>query len=163
MFKTLLLHRNVLFIKCKGMFIYSAVANPQDCSKRFISLADQFNQTPSQRFWEASSHMLQLMREDCSYPTLSIARCSFIQLSELEKCRVKKLAQGFSTAAQDSNVGSLSRESEVLILSQCALYVLCIYVSLFLLDEFISNLIIYLTLFILFYLIYLIHSYFISV
>ena len=27
------------------------------------SLADLFNQTPSQLLWEASSHMLQLMRE----------------------------------------------------------------------------------------------------
>ena len=46
--------------------------------------------------------MLQLMREGCSYtyPPLSIARYSFIQLSELEQCRVKKLAQGFNTAAR---------------------------------------------------------------
>ena len=43
------------------------------------------------------------------YPQLSIARYSFIQLSELEQCRVKKLAQGFNTAAQDSNPGSRSR------------------------------------------------------
>ena len=37
--------------------------------------------------------MLQLMREGCSYtyPPLSIARYSFIQLSELEECRVKTL------------------------------------------------------------------------
>ena len=77
----------------------------------FTSLADLFNQTPSQLFWEASSHMLQLMRKGCSYtyPPLSIARYSFIQLSELEQCRVKKLAQGFNTAAQDSNPGSRSR------------------------------------------------------
>ena len=49
--------------------------------------------------------MLSLMREGCSYtyPTLSIARYSFIQLSELEQCKVKKRAQGFNTAAQDSN------------------------------------------------------------
>ena len=33
----------------------------------FTSLADLFNQTPSQLLWEASSHMQQLMREDCSY------------------------------------------------------------------------------------------------
>ncbi|KAK2171586.1 hypothetical protein NP493_1047g00027 [Ridgeia piscesae] len=35
--------------------------------------------------------MLQLMREGCSYtyPPRSIARYSFIQLSELEQCRVK--------------------------------------------------------------------------
>ena len=67
--------------------------------------------------------MLQLKREDCSYtyPPLSIARYSTIQLNELEQCRVKKLAQCFITAAQDSNPGSLSRESEALPLSHCAL------------------------------------------
>ena len=86
------------------------------------SLADLFNQTPSQLLWEASSHMLQLMREGCSYtyPPPSIARYSFIQLSELEQCRVKKLAQGFNTAAQDSNPGPLSRESDTLPLSHGA-------------------------------------------
>ena len=66
------------------------------------SLTDLFTQTPSRLLWEASSHMLQLMREGCSYtyPPLSIARYRFIQLSELEQCRVKKLAQGFNTAAR---------------------------------------------------------------
>ena len=40
----------------------------------FISLTDLFTQTPSRLLWEASSHMLQLMREGCSfaYPPLSI-------------------------------------------------------------------------------------------
>ena len=33
----------------------------------FTSLADLFTQTPSWLLWEASSHMLQLMREGCSY------------------------------------------------------------------------------------------------
>ena len=68
----------------------------------FTSLTDLFTQIPSRLLWEASSHMLQLMREGCSYtyPPLSIARYSFIQLSELEQCRVKKLAQGFNTAAR---------------------------------------------------------------
>ena len=67
--------------------------------------------------------MLKLMREGCSYtyPPLSIARYSFIQLSELEQCTVKKRAQGFNTAAQDSNPGSRSRESEALPLSHCTL------------------------------------------
>ena len=32
----------------------------------FTSLADLFTQTPSQLLWEASSHMLQLMRDGCS-------------------------------------------------------------------------------------------------
>ena len=82
-------------------------------------LAELFNQTPSQVLWEASSHTLQLMREGCSYtyPPLSIARYSFIQLSGLEQCRVKILAQGFNTAAQDSNTDPLSRESDALPLS----------------------------------------------
>ena len=44
-----------------------------------------------------------------TYPPLSIDRNSFIQLSELEQCRVKKLAQGFNATAQDSNQGPLSR------------------------------------------------------
>ena len=35
---------------------------------------------------------------------------------------MKKLAQGFNTAAQDSNPGSRSRESEALPLSHCALH-----------------------------------------
>ena len=58
--------------------------------------------------------MLQLMREGRSYtyPPLFIVRYSFIQLSELEQCRVKKLAQGFNPAAQYSYTGSRSRESE---------------------------------------------------
>ena len=34
---------------------------------------------------------------------------------------MEKLAQGFNTAAQDSIPGSLSRESEALPLSHCAL------------------------------------------
>jgi len=85
----------------------------------FTSLTDLFTQTPSRLLWEASSHMLKLMREGCSYtyPPLSIVRYSFIQLSELEHCRVKKLAHGFNTAAQDSNAGSRSWESEALPLS----------------------------------------------
>ena len=68
--------------------------------------------------------MLQLMREGCAYtyPPLPTARYSFIQLSELEQRRVKQLAQGFNTAAQDSNPGYLSsRQSEALPLSHCAL------------------------------------------
>ena len=79
---------------------------------------------PTQPFWEVSSHMLQLMCEGCSYtyPPLSIARYPFIQLSELEQCRVKKRAQGFNTAAQDLNMGSFSQESEALPLSHCALH-----------------------------------------
>ena len=89
----------------------------------FTSLTDLFTQTPSRLHWEASSHMLQLMSEGCSYTysPLSIARYSFIQLSELEQCRVKKFAQGFNITAQDSNPGSCNRESEAIPLSHWAI------------------------------------------
>ena len=72
---------------------------------------------------KSSSHMLYLMREGCSYThqPLFIANYSFIQLGELEQCRMKTLAQGFNTAAQDSNPGSRSRESDALPLSHYAL------------------------------------------
>ena len=63
--------------------------------------------------------MLQLMR-DGTYAPLSMVMYSFIQLSELEQCRVNKPAQGFNTAAQDSNPGPLSRESDALPLSHCS-------------------------------------------
>ena len=119
-----------------------AASNPQDSSKRqikassyiaqypvlrtvqsalhFTSLTDLFTQTPSWLLWEASSHMC----EGCSYTyqPLSIARYSFIQLSELELCRGKKLAQGFNTAAQVLNPCSRSRESGALPLSHFALH-----------------------------------------
>ena len=63
----------------------------------FTSLTDLFTQTPSRLLWEASSHMLQLIHEGCSYtyPPLSIARYSFIQLSEVEQSRVKKTCPRF--------------------------------------------------------------------
>ena len=107
------LHSQLKSKKVKARFYIAQypVLRTVQSALHFISLADLFTQTPSWLLWEASSHMLQLMRDGCSYtyPSLSIARySSFIQLSELEQCRVKKLAQGFNTAAQDSNPGSHS-------------------------------------------------------
>ena len=115
-----------VFIKAKASSYVAQypVLRTIQSALHFTSLTDLFTQTPSRLLWEASSHMLQLMREGCSYtyPPLSIARYSFIQLSQLEQCRVKKLAQGFNTTAQDSNLGSRSRESEALPLSHCGLH-----------------------------------------
>ena len=103
--------------------LYPVLRNVQS-ALHFTSLTDLFTQTPSLLLWEASIHMLQLMREGCpyTYPPLSMARYSFIQPSELAQCRVKNLAQGFNTAAQDSNPSSRSREPGVLPLSHCALH-----------------------------------------
>ena len=112
--------------KAKCKFLYSTISTSQtvQTALHFTSLTDLFTQTPSWLLWEASGHMLQLMREGCSYtyPLLSVARYSFIKLSELEQCRGKKLAQGFNTTAQDSNPGSRSQESKALPPSHCALY-----------------------------------------
>ena len=58
-------------VSSKGKFLYSAVSNPQDCSKGFILY---FANWPH-------SHIHHW----------SIARYSFIQLSELEQYRVKML------------------------------------------------------------------------
>ena len=92
------MHRYACVYNKKSKFFYSAVSNPQDRSKYFTlytctSLADLFTQTLSRLLWGASSHMLQLMHEGCSYtyPPLSIVRYSFIQLSELEQCRTNLL------------------------------------------------------------------------
>ena len=117
--------KNIDFLNCalcqveksKGKFLYSTVSNPQDCSKRFYTLL----------LWQTCSirHHLNFSRKhpaicyNLCCPPLSIARYSFIQLSELEQCRVKKLAEGFNTAAQD--LSPLSQESESLPLSHCAL------------------------------------------
>ena len=38
----------------------------------FTSLTDLFTQTPSRLLWEASSHVLQLMREGCSYISTTV-------------------------------------------------------------------------------------------
>ena len=67
---------------CMCLAVYSAVSNPRDRSKRLIVY---FPERPvhSDTISEASSRMLQLMCEGCSYTylPLSIARYSFIQLS----------------------------------------------------------------------------------
>ena len=109
--------------KASSYIAHSPVLRTVQGALHFTSLADLFNQTQSRLLWEASSHMLQLIHECCSYtyPSLFISSYSFIQLSELEHCRAKKLAQDLNTAAQDSNKGSRGREFEPLPLSHCAL------------------------------------------
>ena len=57
---------------------------------------------------------MQLLHEDClfTYPSLSIARHSFIQLSELEQRGVDKIAQALKQRQEDSK--PLKGESDVL-------------------------------------------------
>ena len=93
------IHLNVYNISAYK-FLYSTVVHPQDCSKRLTvySPVDVFNLTPSWLLWEAPSHAgnnaWRLFIH--KYPPLAIARYSFIQLSELEQCRMKNLAHGFT-------------------------------------------------------------------
>ena len=110
-------------VKVKASSYYSAVPSPQDRSKRFILYfpdrpvhLDTISASLGSSQQYATINARRLLVN-----ILFIARYSFIQLSELEQCRVKNLAQGFNTAAQDSNPGSRSRESETLPLSHCAL------------------------------------------
>ena len=110
-------------VKARSYIAQYLILRTVQSALHFTSLTDLFTQPPPWLLWEVSSHMLQLMREGCSYtyPPLSIASYSFIQPSELEQCRVKKTCPRFNTAAQDSNPGSRSRESETLLLSHGAL------------------------------------------
>ena len=60
-------------------------------------------------FSEKHSATLQLLHQDYSfrYPSLSIARYSFIQLSELWQCGMNKIAKVSKQQQEDSNLGSL--------------------------------------------------------
>ena len=58
--------------------------------------------------WKHSA-ILQLLRKDYSfrYPCMSVARYSFIQLSELWQCGMKEIAKASKWQQEDSNPGSL--------------------------------------------------------
>ena len=60
-----LIHKN----KVKASFYIAQypVFRTVQSALHFIPLTDLFTQTPSRLLWEASNHMLQLMREGCSY------------------------------------------------------------------------------------------------
>ena len=76
------------------MFLYSAVSNPLDRSKRFtLHLWQTCLFRHQLDFSGKNSAMLQLLHEDYSltFPLLSIARCSYIQLRELGRTKICKL------------------------------------------------------------------------
>ena len=54
-------------VKVSSYIVQYPILRIAQSALHITSLADLFNQTPSQLLWEASSHMLQLMREGCSY------------------------------------------------------------------------------------------------
>ena len=111
--------------KSKGKFLYSAVSNPQDLSKRFtLYFPDRpvHSDTISASLGSIQPYAtINAQRLLVHISTTVYSQVSFIQLSELEQCRVKKLTRGFNTAAQDSNPGSCSREPEALPMNNGAL------------------------------------------
>ena len=81
----------------------------KDCSKRFTLY---FPGSPIQSDTDTSLGSMQPYAANNARRHINhlsfFARYSFIQLSERGQCRMKKIAQGFNTAAQDSNPVSLS-------------------------------------------------------
>ena len=78
-------------VKSSSYIAQYPVVRTVQCALHFTSLTDLFTQTPSRLLWEASSHMLQLMREGCSYtyPPLSIVRVQFKVVGQRHKKRVQ--------------------------------------------------------------------------
>ena len=58
--------------------------------------------------WEAFSHAAVTVRRLLTYPTLSVARHSFIQPAELEQRGVNEMAQVSKRQQDDSNMDSLN-------------------------------------------------------
>ena len=101
-------------IKKEYMFLYSAVSSPLDCSKRVTlhplaacSIRHQLD------FSEKHSAMLKLFHKyyPHTFPSLSIARCSFIQLSELGGHGENENAELQHSSKGDSNPCFLDWES----------------------------------------------------
>ena len=87
----------------KGKFLYSAVSSPQDRSKRFtLYFPDRpvHSDTISASLGSIQPYATINARRLLIHISTTVYSHSFIQLSELEQCRVNKLAQGFNTAAR---------------------------------------------------------------
>ena len=91
-------------------FLYSEVSSSWDCSKCFTlhPLADLFIPMPPRLPWEAFSHTaITAQIYLFTYPPRSIARHSFIQLSELRQRGVNEIVQALIQQQEDSNPGPL--------------------------------------------------------
>ena len=58
---------NVKKVKVSSYIAQYPILRIAQSALHITSLADLFNQTPSQLLWEASGHMLQLIHDGCSY------------------------------------------------------------------------------------------------
>ena len=117
-FSTIVNNNFVIIIDChcskgKGSFLYSAVSSPLDRSKRFTLFA--FPGRPVHSDTNSASPGSILVRQQLrantksiTCPPLSIARYSFIQLSQLGPRWRERKCPIFETVAKgDSNPGSL--------------------------------------------------------
>ena len=109
-------------VKGKGSF-YSAVSSPSDRSKRFtlVALPNRPVHSDTNSAFPGSILAIQQLRattKSLTFPPLSKARYSFIQLSELgRQWRERKCPIFEMVAKGDSNPGSLECESSILPLS----------------------------------------------
>ena len=105
----------------KSSFLYSAVSSPLGRSKRFLpSLTDLFIPTPFSASPGSILARQQLRAKTTSltFPPLSIAMYTFIQLSQQGRQLRERKCPIFETVAKgDSNPGSLDCESGILPLS----------------------------------------------
>ena len=110
----------------KVVFIYSAVSSPLDRPKRCTLFAlpgrpvhsDTNSASPGSIL---AMQQLRATTKSLACPPLSIARYSFIQLSQLGRQWRERKCPIFKTLAKrDSNPGSLDCESGILPLSYCA-------------------------------------------
>ena len=108
----------------QGKFLYSAVSSPQDRSKRFtLYFPDRLVQsdTISASLGSIQPYAAINARRLLVHISTTVYSQVLIQLNELEQCRVKKLAQGFNTAAhmegyqgKYDNINALNQEMESL-------------------------------------------------
>ena len=95
--KIIIITTTMVKVPVKGKetkFLYSAVSNPQDCSKRFtLYFPDRPVQSNTMSTFLGSIQPYATIsaRRLLVHPPLFIAGYTLIQLSELEQCRMKKL------------------------------------------------------------------------
>ena len=98
--------------KSKGMFLYSAVSSPLDRSKRFTLFAFPGRPVHSDTNMASAGSILamQQLRNDYSltFPPLSVARYSFIKLSQQRRQWRERKCPNFETVAKGIRTRALS-------------------------------------------------------
>ena len=69
-------------VKASSYIAQYPVLRTVQSALHFTSLTDLFTQPPSRLLWEASSHVLQLMHEDCSYTSTTVYSQALIYTAE---------------------------------------------------------------------------------